>query len=251
MDLTDILQKTGELLVKKNLTKPEFVFMSNSSLKIEEKFNSETVLYTIEITPDGEFPPGGKITREWSEKIKKQEFKRYAIKYNLFLTNKNQGLPLPTSPAKPLHKKRGFYSLYYDNGTVKFSFKMMNDIIKFIKFAHNLGKEAQQNMELNKKLIEERNKSAITLKERQAKRKAQAEARGKTFDAMMLVANKIDGRIESILNGEFINVTLKNNMKVRLQAEPDGIAISDVELGREFNMDEMLGLVNKLSEVNL
>ena len=74
---------------------------------------------------------------------------------------------------------------------------------------------------------------------------ADREKRQEVFQQLINSVGNI-GTVESMLEDEFINVTLPNNVKIRLDAMTDGIIIREVEIPQTLNLNNLQAAINKL-----
>lgn len=74
---------------------------------------------------------------------------------------------------------------------------------------------------------------------------ADREKRQEVFQQLINSIGNI-GTVESMLEDEFINVTLPNNIKIRLDAMTDGIIIREVEIPQTLNLNNLQAAINKL-----
>jgi hypothetical protein len=249
MLLQEILNRTVIDLIGKGINKAHIHIMDLDGYVEIKEFEKDDVIYSIQIYPSKENPP----TRSsvlYKHVNKDQVWKRYVVKFDSPAMSLQKGsLPLPYQPR---FKPKGVYSLFFNsNGKIKFSFKMINDITHFIEFCNEAYKQFKLALIEEEKLKAERAGSASILKDKVAMRKKQAEARSLVFDALKTAVASFEGRIESMHEGETINLTLRNDIKVRLQAEASGVVLSDLEFNQEFDPKAMVDFLQRLGQVKL
>jgi hypothetical protein len=249
MTLQELLTRTALDLVTKGVDKNLIRVMdAGGYVEIKEE-EGEDLIYAIQINPSRERPPT-RSARVSEMYTKDQEWKRYVVKFISPALELAQRESLP-APYKNIRGK-GIYSLFFNNsGKIKFSYKMMTDISYFQEFCKASYEEFKKLKAEEAKQNAEKNKIGSVIKDKAAMRKKQAEARSLIFDALKTAVMGFDGKIESMLEGETINLTLKNDIKIRLQAEPGGVVLSDLEFNREFDPKGMISFLHKLGQVKL